>query len=298
MKFKANVSSKNSLIKRLSELTGKPAVYTGAPAFSYTIGDYHVSRDGSLEVDDDRAERSVIGALVNEKLIESGESIVQLPSEESHPVVETMLEETDDGIIKERSHRSYEGPVVIRDRFIPVQTMINLINMIGAKGAVLSKAVGKPNAFWVSDNIIYDIPYERPDTIDALNRILQTAGGSLISGIEFTPRSVIFTGFPKTNDIVVRSAYETLAEAMYKYASSKKWVSARRMDNANEKYYFHIWMNHLQLGGSPYKTYREILMKNLDGICSYRTKTQQIAHRYYYETKKKEAEKMAASAAM
>lgn len=294
MKFKSNTSSKNDLIKRLSELTGKAAVYTGAPAFSYNIGDYHVERDGSLEVDEERAERIVIGTLVREKLIESEEQIIPLPPEEPHPKLETMLETSRDGTITERSRRTYDGPVVVKDRFIPVQTMINLINMIGAKGEILSKSVGKPNAFWISENIIYDIPYEHPTTFNELNHILLTGNGNMVKGIEFTPTSVSFTGFPKTNDIVVRGAYETLAEAMYKYAATVKWISPRKMNNTNEKYYFHIWMNHIQLGGRQYKTYRAVLMQNLDGNCSYRTKTQQIAHRYYYESKKKEAEKMAA----
>ena len=283
MKLKGNASRKNHLVKRISELTGKPAVYSGAPAFSYKIGNYCVCRDGSLEIDEDLAERNVIGTLVREKLIESTETIVPMSEEEPSEDVETetVIEKGEDGVAKERVRKSYDEAVMIKDRFIPVQTMINLVNMIGAKGEVLSKSIGKPNAFWISDNIIYDLPYENPKTFDELDHILKVADGKLVRGIEFTPRSVIFSGFPKTNDIVVRGAYETLTEAMYKYASAVRWVSGKRMNNSNEKYYFRIWLNHIGLGGPENKTYREILMKNLDGNCSYRTRGQLIAHRYY-----------------
>lgn len=296
MKFKGNASSKNLLAKRLAELTGKPAIYTGAPAFSYTIGDYHVSRNGTLEVDENLAERSIISTLVREQLIQGTESIATESVEVPPTIPKPVVEKSDDHT-KEKKRKSYGDAVVIKDRFIPVQTMINLINMIGAKGEVLSKSIGKANAFWVSDNIIYDLPYEDPKTFDDLHRILQTADGKLVRGIEFTPKSVILSGFPKTNDIVVRGAYETLAEAMYKYASTRKWVSCRRMDSSNEKYYFRIWLNHLGLGGPENKTYREIFMKNLDGNCSYRTRSQLIAHRNY-QSKKQNTTETTASATM
>lgn len=175
----------------------------------------------------------------------------------------------------------YNQPIVIRERVVTVQTMINLLNMLYAKGEILNHALLKRNAFRVDESVISDLAYEKPSTFPALQRIMKVQDrAGLVRGIEFTPNTVTFTGFPLTRDHIVREAYETLAASMYRYAASMKWITGMRQNVLNEKFYFRNWLNHLGLTGPENKTYREILLKNLPGNGAFRTNAQLARVRY------------------
>ena len=60
MKFKGLLTDRQALISALEEETANAAVYSGAPSFRYSIGDYTVLRDGSLEVADRRVDRALL----------------------------------------------------------------------------------------------------------------------------------------------------------------------------------------------------------------------------------------------
>ena len=53
MNIKTNAQGKErkNLVNAIVEITGQAAKYNGAPAFTYTIGDYTVERDGSITTD-------------------------------------------------------------------------------------------------------------------------------------------------------------------------------------------------------------------------------------------------------
>lgn len=62
--------NRKSLIEAISQIVGKPAVYQGAPSFSYQIGEYTVDRNGILSCDGSM-EPETVRALV-EALQERG----------------------------------------------------------------------------------------------------------------------------------------------------------------------------------------------------------------------------------
>lgn len=305
MKFKGYPQKKNQLIGRLKDLTGAKPTYNGVPDFSYDIGSYRVLRDGSMVVLPEKMDDGILERLINEGLVvdenyaetvETNEmtGTVDLekdlePGISSSPLINSITEEEKD--------RVYNEPIVIKEHGIEIRTMVNLLNMIGSKGEILSKAVGRPSAFWISENVLYDIAYERPTNFYSLTRILRTSDrAGLLRGLELTPDSITFSGFPQTNDFIVRQAYEELAKAMYAYSKQMKYISNRKQDVVNEKYYFRNWMNHLGLGGPQNKTFRDILMKRLCGNSSYRTRAQMLAYEAGRARKRKELQAAATAA--
>ena len=75
LKFKLNVAERQTLAKRMEELTGIHPYYTKAPLYSYDIGSYTIDRDGNLLVEPENADAELLTTLLNEGLIRGGESI-------------------------------------------------------------------------------------------------------------------------------------------------------------------------------------------------------------------------------
>lgn len=163
MKIPGTLSQKNLLIRRLTELAGSPASYTGAPEFAYDIGSYRVLRDGSLAVSEKFADGKILKTLIQEKLISDPYMTKEdVPSPAATP---------GDSISQNKAR--FDRPVRIHRTSIDIRTMVNLIHMISSKGRILNQALGKPDAFWVSDNIIFDLAYEKPESFYDLQRILR-----------------------------------------------------------------------------------------------------------------------------
>lgn len=314
MRIEGYAEKRSQLVSRLKTLTGDQVIYNGPPDFSHEIGPYKVNRDGSMVVLDDNADEDVLEELYRGHLLkkpetpssigDSGAEQVEHPRPGSRacvansgPASPSELRPADWSysiVREEAADDSGSGPIVIRDQALSVRTMINLINMIYSKGDMLSRSVGRINSFWVSTEVIERLSYERPENFRQLAGILGVQDRlGLIKGIAFTEDSVTFIGFPETNDFVLRMTYEQLAKAMYRQAVEKQKISTRRMQVENEKYFFRNWLNRLGFTGSENKTYRDILLKNLDGNTAYRTNSQFLAYKTrkqnkYWEEKRKE----------
>lgn len=253
MKLIGSPDNKNLIIRRLTELTGQKASYTGAPDFAYDIGNYRVLRDGSVIVLDELADGKVLDALIRDKLAadpyaaasdnSTGSPTWRVPTDLSAPSSVSRPEAIDahyGSVAADSTAPAYpcrhDTPIRIQRPAIEIRTMINLINMLASKGDLLSKAVGKPGAFWVSDNILFDLNYAKPTTFCSLQRVLRVSDrASLLKGLAFEVNAVTFTGFPATNDFVIRSAYERLAGGMFAYCEAMKYTSSRQFPTSNEK---------------------------------------------------------------
>lgn len=292
MRIKGYPQKKNKLIGRLGTITGKRAVYNGAPDFSYDIGDYRVFRDGSVAVLEECLAPSVLDALISEKLLVDPNDNTTFMHEDTAPAEADEGQDRGSEVTKQTvtspawnfgiatEAHIYDDPIVVTPGTVSVQTMTNLLNLLYSKGEILSQALGKQRAFWISEMIIVEILYQQPVSYQSLMKIIGTEQKTdLVKGIEFKPDAVIFTGFPQTDDFLKRKAYEKLAESLYNYADKRRWITSRRIEVQNEKYFCRNFLNQIGLLGKENKTVRAILLKNLQGNSSYRTKAQIIADR-------------------
>lgn len=315
MKIEGFPEKKNLLVSKLKTMLGEPMVYSGPPEFAYDIGDYRINRDGSLVVADDKADKEVIEALCRYKLIHEPEPITsagddgllpdrqqpQTPQQQQlqqpQPVQSTqptqlqtagylkrpeVVKPTDWNYseVKEQVKEAETGPVVVWDDNLTIRAMINLVNLIYSKGDLINRSIGRANAFWVAPDLIQILAYERPDNFEDFAQMIGVQDRlCLVKGLEFTPDSIRFTGFPDGVDCILRMTYEKLAKSICDYVKKRQWINTKKLDVENEKYYFRNFLNALGFGGAENKTYRDILLRNLDGNGAYRTNLQFMAYK-------------------
>ena len=59
----AQGKDRKNLVKAIAEITGQEARYNGAPAFTYTVGNYTVERDGSITTENEVGMQNLAAAL-------------------------------------------------------------------------------------------------------------------------------------------------------------------------------------------------------------------------------------------
>lgn len=244
MELAATITDRHALVKFLHDEIKQPVEYAGAPTFNYTVGPYTVLRNANIRVSSDCADPALI-----EKMRERG-----------------YLE-------KEDQNSEYTYP--IGDE---VLTRVNLINTIGARGYLINKAIGQPNAFHVSKQLVRELKEQFPANVAEFNRILIQCGGDrAMKGIIFTADQAIFTGFPENRPVEELNAYHDLAKTLVAVCGKAKWLKGEAVETQNEKYSFRCWMNSNGLAGKEHAATRHILLERLSGDSAFRTKEQREA---------------------
>lgn len=123
-------SSRKPLIEAMSQMLDQPAVYQGAPSFSYTVGDYTVDRNGVL----------TCGENVHPEIVKT---LVEALRERGF-VAENAEGVTNAG--EENTLNSSEPPnaftVEIPDTGFTPEAKENLKKIVASKKTVLAKALG------------------------------------------------------------------------------------------------------------------------------------------------------------
>ena len=242
MRFKGLLTDRQPLISALEQETETAAIYSGAPSFRYSIGDYTVLRDGSLEVADGRADRVLLSRLAARGLIEDA---LDVP----------------DGIAFQMD--SFTG-----------RTLVNIVNTLASRGKLINKAIGKPNAFHMGAKLVRELKAENPNTVAEFMDVLHRCGGEkAIRGLRLSCGKIVFTGFPDD------AACHALADHIVKAALSLHWIKAKEPTGENEKYTFRVWLNALGMKGAEYSTARAELLKRLEGNSTFRTDAQMVAYK-------------------
>ena len=245
MKRKGLLTDRRALIAALEQEMGLAAAYQGAPSFRYVIGDYTVLRDGSLAVEDAKADTALIGRLADAGLVEGA-------------AADTGISFPMDG---------FSG-----------RTMTNIVNSLAARGGMINKAIGKPDAIHMGAKLVRTLKAENPDTISEFMDALHRSGGEkAMRGLRIAEERLVFTGLPDT------PACHALAERIVQAAATRGWIKAREPETENEKYSFRVWLNALGMKGQEYAAARAELLKNLSGDSAFRTEEQRAA---FYATRR------------
>ena len=248
MRIKGLLPDRKPLIAALERETGKTAVYCGAPTFRYQVGDCTVLRDGSLEVAD--ADTDLINRLSREGLIEQPKDI-------------------QDGIL---------FPL---EKFTG-RALANLVFMFAAKGAMINKAIGTPEAFHMSAALVRKLQEEKPSTRSEFMAVLHDCGGrGAMKGLWISTEELFFTGFPDNE------ACRALAELIAHTAINSQWIKAKAPSVTNEKYSFRVWLTSIGMNGKQYGAARAELLKNFTGDGAFRTPDQRAA---FFERRKRREE--------
>lgn len=238
-----NAESRKNVVKALAEHLGEKAVYAGPPSFAYRVGSITVDREGKIILEDEsRAEEIEMVLAANGFL---GGSV----------------EEPD-------AEASYTG-IRIPVGGLETQGIINLMNMLHAKQYLINKAV-RQDGFSVSDSLITAL---EAGTFQNAREVIDFIGnhGSSNTGFAFLEDTILFTGFPYTEEPAAVKAYTVLASKMVQSAGMQKRISPKPTIEENEKYYMRSWMVRIGLGGKDTKEERTFLLSGLKGHTAFRT---------------------------
>lgn len=247
MTRKGLLTDKQKLIHRLEEEIGKRVTYNGAPSFSYTVGQYTVLRDGSLK--SDSPDEELLKKLAADGLIEGEKeqevSCISFPTE------------------------GFQG-----------KHLVNLVNLLSVKGALINKAIGEPVAIRISQELVMLLKETRPvDLAEFLDCVHACGGEKAMRGLRISQDQIVFTGFTEENRI--------LATLIVRASLRQGWSKNKEYLPVNEKYYFRGWLNSIGMKGEKYRETRERLLANLDGDGSFRTPEQR--EKFIKRAKRKKA---------
>ena len=238
-----NAESRKNVVKALAEHLGETAVYIGPPSFAYQVGNITVDREGKIILEDESRTEEVMAVLTECGFLgNSGEEV--------------------------EAETSYTG-IRIPVGGLETQGIINLLNMLHAKQYLINKAIGQ-DGFSVSDRLITDL---EEGTFQNAGEVIDFIGshGSSNEGFAFLEDTILFAGFPYTEEPAAVKAYTVLASKMVQSAGMQKRISPKPTIEENEKYYMRSWMVRIGLGGKDTKEERTFLLSGLKGHTAFRT---------------------------
>ena len=284
IKYNIEKSQRKALAQKIGELTGAEVEYLGVPSCAYQIDIFTLSKDAVLSFTD-RSDTEIVEKVLD-GLAEAGytgETVTYPAGTETDSEAEpedadadTEQENTDTETDANDPETETDGfPIAVTVAFPladhTVQSLTNLICMIHARGALLSKATG--GEFFadksLADAILDNKTFRNIHELIAYIREWEETNPEL-KGIRFADDKLIFDGFGEAPDADHVQAFTNLAAAMNGMAIMQKRVQAKDVDDSNEKYVMRVWLVRIGFGGADHKTDRRILLEHLTGHTAFR----------------------------
>ena len=234
-------SGRKPLVEAISQILDRPAVYQGAPSFSYIIGDYTVDRNGIL---------SCAGSVQTE----TAETLVEDLCERGF-VAEAMTSETES-----------EEP----------ETAENDPGEENTEETAITENTPDSNP---PDTLTVEMPDSgfTPEARENLKKIVASKATLLRQALETDSLPIIehdgkiaFPWFTLHGLDGEAEAYSLLAEGICKMAKRQKRVTATEKLVENAKFDMRLFLIRLGFIGDEYKTARKILLRNLTGNSSWK----------------------------
>ena len=299
IRFNIEKSKRKTLAQKIGELTGADVKYLGVPGCGYQIDFFTLDKNAVLSFSD-RSDTEIVKKVLDGLAAAGYESQTVAPLEETGASTESEPESappaTEDAWDDESENEPADEQEETTAIFEPlteeisfpladhtVQSLTNLICMIHARGALLSKATC--GAFSADKSLVDEIGKHEFRSIHELIAFIREweETNPELKGIRFADDKVIFDGFGEAADADHVQTFMKLAGAMNHMAITQKRVQAKDVDDSNEKYALRIWLIRLGLNGADCKADRKHLMAPLSGHTAFRND----AERMRWEAKQK-----------
>lgn len=247
-------SDRKPLIEAVSQMIGQPAVYQGAPSFSYIIGDYTVDRDGMLSCSsnthpasaaalvEDLRKRGFVAESVTAEDTAVGEKAMEEPGTEKPAAQASGGTGAEENTVNETAETEPDADaptaftVEVPDTGFTPETRENLKKIIASKETLLKRALGADS-----------LPVAELDG------------------------RIAFPWFTLHGLDGEADAYSRLVAAICNMAKKQKRVTATEKPAENAKFTMRLFLIRLGFIGDEYKTARRILLKNLTGNSSWKS---------------------------
>ena len=283
MKVNYNIQKeeRKAMVGIVGKVLNTKPVYCGAPSFSYKVGAFEITKDGSLCFDDATDEATV--ARVRTALREAGFTSEDGENEAScegtgadEPIqTESTVEEptaVDAAEIESsRTETTADEPTVVEteaDKQIQTETSAEVTAMEEAVAATDedSLSISLPRTLFTETAL---------QNLDALllskGRLIRHAFDIREATYTLTGDRITFAWLHGTITDETAKAYAEFISKLCLMARTQKRVTAKEKIVDNEKYAFRCFLLRLGMIGNAYKESRKILLQNLIGSSAFKS---------------------------
>ncbi len=244
MKVNYNIQKegRKAMVGTVGKVLETKPVYCGAPSFSYKIGAFEITKDGSLYFDDALDEATV--ACVRTALREAGFTAEDGENEAS--CADTGADE-------------------------PIQTEAAVEEVVPTEEATAeadedSLSISLPRSLFTETAL---------QNLDALllskGRLIRHAFDIREATYTLTDDRITFAWLRGTITDETAKAYATFISKLCEMARTQKRVTAKEKIVDNERYAFRCFLLRLGMIGNAYKESRKILLQNLTGSSAFKS---------------------------
>ncbi len=238
---------RKELVEVLEKKLGVESKYLGLPTYKYLVGPYTVNLNGTIEIEDEKADLELLKELNAMNLIDNS---------------------------WDQERERLDVSIFVQEHF--ACSLINLLKIIYCRGEQISRAIGTNDAFSVDEDLIVEIIKDGPISSEEFLKVWEEAAGNTrCKGIMIDRRRIHFTGFSKTSDENTVKAYREFVKLINLMSQRSKRINFEKPRIENEKYSFRVWLLRLGMIGDEYAETRRILLSKLPGSGSFRTKEQE-----------------------
>lgn len=276
MILNTNPENRKEMVKAICELTGMIATYLFTPTYAYQVGPITVSRDGTIDCEDEAMIEAIKPMLIERGWLEAEETPeVSSDSKEMPETVETISVEQMD--------------ITMPISGWTVAQMANLLRMLCSKQVLINRMLGC-DVLSIEESFVKAISENPPEsTVDLEARVQEAIEAGSIRGFRLSDEQVTLST-PFAQDEPTRwTAYADLLKGMLRIAETATRISLKRLDDPeNEKYHANSWLMRMGLRGPQYKETHRILMGHLTGFAAFRNAADMQAHKERMARKRRE----------
>lgn len=283
MKVNYNIQKeeRKTMVAAVGKAVGEKPVYCGAPSFSYKVGAFEITKDGSLCFDDALDEATV--ARVRTALRETGfmskgwedEASCGDTGEDKPIQTESTVEEptaVDAAEIESsRTETTLDEPTAVEteaDEQIQMET--------SEEPAPTEEAMAEAD----EDSLSISLPRSlfTETALKNLDALLRSKGRLIRHAFDIKEATytliddrITFAWLHGTITDETAKAYAEFISKLCEMARTQKRVTAKEKIVDNEKYAFRCFLLRLGMIGSAYKESRKILLQNLIGSSAFKS---------------------------
>ena len=273
--------NRKEMVKAICELTGMNAMYLFTPTYAYQVGPITVSRDGSIDCEDEAMLSTIKTMLIERGWLEA-EAQDEMPVEIESPVDSKEMPVTVETIGAEQMDITMPIPGWT------VTQMANLLRMLCSKQNLINRMLDC-DMLSIEESFVIAISENPPEnTTDLEARVQKAIEAGSICGFRFSDGQVTLST-PFAQDEPTRwTAYSDLLHGMLRIAETATRISLKRLDDPeNEKYHANSWLMRMGFRGPQYKETRRILMGHLTGFAAFRSAADMQAHNERMEQRRR-----------
>ena len=263
MKVNYNIQKeeRKAMVAAVGKAVGEKPVYCGAPSFSYKVGAFEITKDGSLCFDDATDEATV--ARVRTALREAGFTSENWENEAC--CGDTGANEP---ILTEAAAEEPTAVETEADEQLQPET--------SAETAPTEEAMAEADEDSLSISLPRSLFTETAlQNLDALllskGRLIRHAFDIREATYTLTDDRITFAWLHGTITDETAKAYAEFISKFCLMARTQKRVTAKEKIVDNEKYAFRCFLLRLGMIGSAYKESRKILLQNLTGSSAFKS---------------------------